>query len=638
LEDVLTYTPEQLTISGSDQFVIERKKYAEIFMAVSDWIYTLNGIDDNFIELQDSTEKELLQIGSKLTDYHSNSSQISKMSLETANLLSGEKINNAIDGLQNVLRDFNKYLEHSENELEEYIRTVKNILDIINEVQVPLSGFKKIVKHLRIFGISTKIENSRLTDSDTDFSALAEHVYKLSDLIHSNYSRIIEKSKTICTILHKNFSQLLDLSNVQRHKAQSILQKSQTSLDSLLDKHKVSSSSAKIVLSKSEELYKDIGEIVISMQYHDITRQQMEHVNNVLKDCSVKFIDNFDEIAHEDLDGIKNQLEVIHEVENILGLQKEQLLHSKEELLKAIDGILGNLNDVKKRVNSLAKDVKNLTGIDNNDGDTFFSDIKDGLTSIVMALSDISVHGQELSKIVQELSNNVKEISLFIKDIENIGSEIELIALNAQVKAAHTGKEGAALGVLAEAIQKLAVDAFEITNSTLQMFKSIISQADALEKKIKAETSENEKSKKLESLVIVCENLIGSIQTINENVFLNLERVEDSVHTLSNDIEIVVSNTHLQVKVSCIIDKIESKLTDIISNCKKYVAQSGISIDKIDMKSLEIQYTMSSERQIHESFLMAENDESDQSDQAVELFTETSTESEDDLGDNIELF
>ena len=59
----------------------------------------------------------------------------------------------------------------------------------------------------------------------------------------------------------------------------------------------------------------------------------------------------------------------------------------------------------------------------------------------------------------------VGEIATFVGDIEKIGEEIKLIALNAQIKSAYTGDEGAALGVLAEAIQRLSIDAIDHTGA-----------------------------------------------------------------------------------------------------------------------------------------------------------------------------
>lgn len=71
--------------------------------------------------------------------------------------------------------------------------------------------------------------------------------------------------------------------------------------------------------------------------------------------------------------------------------------------------------------------------------------ISRGLATVTGVLSKCSKTDRELAEIMQKVAQTIGEISGFVTDIEEIGSEIDLIALNSQIKAAHTGVEGAAL-------------------------------------------------------------------------------------------------------------------------------------------------------------------------------------------------
>lgn len=66
---------------------------------------------------------------------------------------------------------------------------------------------------------------------------------------------------------------------------------------------------------------------------------------------------------------------------------------------------------------------------------------------------------------MNHVSATIAEMGNFVVDIEDVGAEIKLIALNASIKAARTGEQGRALGVLAMAIQRLSSEAREQTQA-----------------------------------------------------------------------------------------------------------------------------------------------------------------------------
>ncbi|HIJ94804.1 MAG TPA: hypothetical protein HPP94_03490 [Desulfuromonadales bacterium] len=81
---------------------------------------------------------------------------------------------------------------------------------------------------------------------------------------------------------------------------------------------------------------------------------------------------------------------------------------------------------------------------------------------------------------MKKVAQTICDIAIFVTDIETIGSEIDLIALNAQIMAAHTGSEGAALCVLAEAIKRLSDEAIHQTDSVASILKKIHSATELL--------------------------------------------------------------------------------------------------------------------------------------------------------------
>ncbi len=263
---------------------------------VSEWLEILARIKDNIRHFNKLTEQEFLTIGGKIQKYHTDSTEITKTALATTENLSGSEVDNSIKGLNKIMKEFNNFLESSESKIAKSVKVTQDILSTIGEINGALSGFKKIVKYLRIFGISTKIESARLTREVTNFSDSAENVNKLCELIKLKYSHIKTKLTSIFILLDESSTKIQNLSENQKNKTSTALAKIKSNLDFLSEKPVMSSGSGKEILKMSEKLSTDIGEIVVSMQYHDITRQKLEHIEFVTLESSRKLREETSEL------------------------------------------------------------------------------------------------------------------------------------------------------------------------------------------------------------------------------------------------------------------------------------------------------------------------------------------------------
>ena len=105
----------------------------------------------------------------------------------------------------------------------------------------------------------------------------------------------------------------------------------------------------------------------------------------------------------------------------------------------------------------------------------------ESIGEVMSGIRSFAEQGQGMALTMREVAQTVGDMASFVGDIEEVGSEIELIALNASIKAAHTGSEGAALGVLAMAIQGLSVEAREMTGRVSDILKAITEVSDKLQ-------------------------------------------------------------------------------------------------------------------------------------------------------------
>ncbi len=163
-------------------------------------------------------------------------------------------------------------------------------------------------------------------------------------------------------------------------------------------------------------------------------------------------------------------------------LQSAQLNNSKNELNKAAYDIISNLEGIQKDVGSISTEILGMMESNGNESETFIGKVDKGYKDVLLSLDKNKLISEEFSKAINNVASTMSDLSKFINEISSIGSEIEFISLNASIKAAHTGHEGAALGVLAEATQKLSVQSKNDTNSVIEMLLMVTEISDQLQK------------------------------------------------------------------------------------------------------------------------------------------------------------
>jgi methyl-accepting chemotaxis protein len=243
------------------------------------------------------------------------------------------------------------------------------------------------------------------------------------------------------------------------------------------------------------------------------------------------------------------------------------------------------------------------------------------ISVVTAALLESSRVNQSLSVAMGAVTDTVGEIACFVGDIEKIGEEIKLIALNAQIKSAYTGEEGAALGVLAEAIQRLSIDAIEHTAAVSGTLQAIIGVTEGLNHGAGCEDSTLESE--VCGMVTTLTALVDVLRGVNETLHRSLSRMDGAVTLLSSEIDQVTAGITVHRKVNQVLEGVVRGLGGIVAEARRIApAQAGGG----NFAELASRYTMNSERKIHQSLI------------AGAAAAQAAPYCDDGLGDNVDLF
>lgn len=594
--------------------------------AVSAWRDVLSPAIETLRIMAGTTEDEFLQIGSEVQGFYQRSCDITYLANQLVEVVSGDTVQSLTGRLHQMMTDMETYLKEARTRSSDSCGTLEQVLRLLGELSEPMEGFQKMNKALRMLSISTKIESARLGEMGSGFVNLAMDVEKLSHQVNDKSSAILAHSQLLSTMIFSNLSSVHTSETAQDAEVVSSLQSTASSLQELVSVNERCNHFGTTVSAISAGVTDDISEVVASLQMHDMTRQQVEHIVEALVHLSAELADFEAAAAAEE-----RCLDLVVESGDVCELQEAQLRFASSELYNAVCSVVDNLRDVAQKQSLMADETRNVAGVaDSTSGTSFVDVMSRGMTSITAALTTCARADREMSATMKEVAQTVREIATFVADIEEIGSEIDLIALNAQVKAAHTGPEGAALGVLAEAIKRLSDETVRQTDSVAATLKNINSATEHLS--LGVEDEEEHLNSRVAAMQDEVAGILKNLAGMNNDLFSILSDLSDRVDSLTMDVEKTTSGIDVHQRSKTISDGVVSELEQIVVQSRRIVPAS--SEFKENLRHMEEHYTMESERHIHEALARK------RSGQSAIAFESAVNISPDDseFGDNVDLF
>jgi len=474
------------------------------------------------------SDETFLSIGMDVQKFSVVVKDLFNHSEKVAHLLAGDEIKNAITNLQQIFANLRRYLNQTEEKIQQGTQSLKKSLDIIHGIEDSLLGFKRIIKTLNMLSFSTKMENARQHRADPSFDALANDVQQLADLIGTNCKSIQTKSESLKSKIDEILSKMARDFDIRQKQAKNLLDKMEQNIAFLRERQEHSSAVSRQISDSLQEIMKKVNEIVMSVQFHDITRQKIERICSSLDTIQAKLTEG---AAMPQ----KRNGELLSWGCNELQSQSSRLKDTEKELTRALGVLVESFRGISEDVSAMAKKTFELAGTAGESESSFLDAMENNIVSVVSSLTENAQLGQRIFETMLSIARSVSEMSRFVKDIDEIGQEIEHIAINAQVKAAKTGHEGASLIVVAESIQKLSGDARKETNAVSER----LTQISSIGNKLTAEgkSASNRVEKEMKQIRENIEQMVKVFQSTNNEVVHILSELGKKGQALTDDIQ-----------------------------------------------------------------------------------------------------
>ena len=594
-----------------------------------------------------SVEPKFAYLGQELQSVYSDANELSQLTMKAARSIGGESDDGLLGNVGRLVRQSMEELRSCQTVISGNLRNLGVSAECLRDLYGMCAAVKKTAMFLNVAGMNVAVESSRSVESREMFAVFVQEIKQLAIRIIEISQSIHEDSMSAQSnqiIAHSKILKGLGRLRKLTDDADKVVQNAAMEIKQLMGLSLQALEQAGVHL---QNISRQVDEIVVAIQFHDITRQQVEHIISALWD-TVKLCREVTSSA----DPTGNKRKTLGRAHLILSFQVDQLKEVMSEIDAVYQKSMSAFGVIGNEIGRLAASASVLV-LENEEKDPFVM-LKSGFRGLYKLLGQGNDLGDQMWETVGQASKATVKLSHHVDQVRGIsGVELHIKALNAIVKTAHLGEKGRVLEVLAQDVMRLSDESKRLVAEVVDILESITTTAeeqggcswkDEEETQIVGSTSR-------ELLQVGIREISLTYEQIRKDSSMALQR--------SGDLQVAISQTksgldflpELIYKLAPYINELEK----MISLLNPWICQENDEIES-EVDQVSQRYTMERERGVHKKVIINGKEELSEvvsTELAGEATREKTTEEhsgsafqaslekvekEDDLGDNVELF
>ncbi len=550
----------------------------------------LDNIIASLDDLAHGTEGDFVVLGDELQKIYSNASSLANRISENIQVFD-------VDNSEGVLSRINLYTKTSHsrtsqalNEVEKLRLSLYDVIRLLDKIFSNTDNLSNISMYLRVIGVHIGIECARKSNADSIFSVVASDTVNLAVNIKEINNMIINHTiaaKNIQTASYKNTKKKFEQLQILTKEAEQAASITFKNVAELVDKAVQALQRANTI---SLEITKEIGAVVMGIQFHDSLRQRIEHIMDALTDA----ISLFDRSKNEDNYVANNGESPLAHASAILKLQESQLgllFHETEKIYQeqhqAFDRIIQGI----AAFTDCVKDIGAAEQSSDDERDSL-SMLTDTTKIIMNARAGSETLAGEIKQATEEAFQVTSRLTGYVEATSSISHQIHLNALNSIIQADKLGIDGKPLQVISQDMVAISLQ----VKTLVPIFMKLVGE-------IKELVRANYREK-------------GEKQSSAEDMDFNPEKIYQSFHDFKNNSynlleegkilgQEVAQEQKKLLFLRSIIDRINSYkiLIHEVSESVRPLIGDGSQNSQLYSDELGQRYTMEQERTVHREVL-----------------------------------
>ena len=583
----------------------------------SEWGTAVEQVVQDLEHLNRCTERDFLAVGEKLMEFRSTARRIASEMADLNELISGEHGRDASEVLAKVLQHSRKINAR----VEQSGQALGQVRDLSGRVRRAFDGLQARVSVFRVLCTLTRIETSRLGSTGADFGDLSAEVKPLSEIIQSSGEGLLEASSRLEQGVQSAIRSGSDLRVKQLKDLPALIAGVVNSLKAFEERRTRAIESSADQALQFGAVRDAMDDLVRSIQFHDITRQQIEHVVQAVRQLESEYASDRGHLNCLPPTGCA-----------LLTLQSSQLSGAARAFDSSIKDIERDLESIAVRVRKMAETSRELMGISADDQGSFFLEMEGHFTAILEMLSTSFTAQAGMESTAGRLEETIAEMARSIAEIRGVEIRIQRIATNATIQSAHIGAAGDALSVIAKVMHQLALD----SNTNTEDVAGALEEMSEATSRVSGGPEHEASGVASDTDAITGEmrSAVVELHSSSESALSRVNQLAALGAQLAGDIGAVRGDFSVGVLFAQIVTRARDELERIGAQGAKESSEGADVAHAQLMASHAERYTMQTERDVHSSVVGAPAIEAAAPTDASVVIVVDDT----NLGDNVELF
>ncbi|MCX6598100.1 MAG: hypothetical protein NTV70_17225 [Acidobacteria bacterium] len=408
------------------------------------------------------TERDFLSVGAKLEEISTRARAEAEALAQVTASFGGDRE----QSLTQLLKDVSAWAEAAA-QANNYANLFDELVPVVRSVAAPVRDLKTALRKLRVVGIMTRIESARLDSLAGEFEGLAEEVVQLTGSVEEKSDTILASVDDLCRRLRQTHAAVAGPEQRQREDLVQLVAACTAGIADLQGTElQMRQVSAQAHLAYTQ-MVERTGEIVMSLQLHDATRQRMEHISVALSALAL------------DLTGRSPQAQPA-EAAATVELQLAQLSDTRDSFMRAVHEIRLELDCLHYSVAAFGTTARTLSGGGESGDASVARSVSDDLSAVGVALEDWISSRAALGQAAGDADQACTRMNGFVQEIEVVGLQMLRLALNAQIHAVRLDESGSMMEAVAAGIGGVSQEASQGAANAARALRDVQTAATGL--------------------------------------------------------------------------------------------------------------------------------------------------------------
>jgi methyl-accepting chemotaxis protein len=537
-------------------------------------------------ELNRSTERDFLAVGSRLMDLRTNSRELAEMSQSIAACISGSTGDRLLASLENLVVAAGT-MEKSSGRAA----ALGQVVAACDEFHRSLARMEQSIMKFHVLGMLTRVETARVDRGSGDFQNLAIQVRSMSGEIGQQVAGMASAGESLGALLADGHRTVVQCEDREMRLLRSAAERLVEDAEAFRARRRSATETSARVVANYREITGAIEQLATGIQFHDITHQQIEHIVATLRTSAA---------------GARAALR------GVAGLQGAQLRATRTSFLDSVESIRKSLARIREQVREISVESAELLKNARAEGESFFAALEAQGREASRALAGYRSAEDKIREVASSSRRTIADAAGRVGELESIGVAVERLALNAGIRATHLQRAGEPLSVLAAAVKTLACETADESSEMARLLATMQTSIGSFEQQITQGASP--------AMAEDLDRAISEMQEAMGFTSAQLERIGRQAEQFSAELEAAGSAFSVDDGFRQVVEKAIGDLEEL---------QEGATVTEREaMEKAAGRYTMLSERLVHDGFGTA----------GPAVGEIGPPGASDPLGDNVELF